>query len=160
MLNTLPNALVKGKLSSKQMGAPHTRSRNAQTSDSLAFELPPERQAHEPPEARGLARDAVRLMISYRAEDRVVHARFHDLPKFLVPGDVLVTNTSGTMKAALRATRADGTPLELHLSTHLPADLWSVEVRRPEGSASAPFYNMVAGETLALAEDAVVTLLA
>ena len=34
---------------------------------SLQFDLPPELEAGEPPEARGLARDQVRLMVSYRA---------------------------------------------------------------------------------------------
>ncbi|MDP8952740.1 MAG: S-adenosylmethionine:tRNA ribosyltransferase-isomerase, partial [Actinomycetota bacterium] len=94
---------------------------------SLDFELPPEFEAGEPPEARGLARDAVRLMVSYRSDDRVVHSRFRDLGNFLEVGDVLVINTSGTMNAALEAEREDGTALELHLSTRLPADLWTVE---------------------------------
>src|SRR5579885_1660073 len=87
----------------------------------LSFELPARLAAAEPPEERGLARDDVRLMVSYRADNRVTHARFRDLPSFLDPGDLVVVNTSGTMNAALRVTRRDGTPLELHLSTHLPA---------------------------------------
>ena len=76
---------------------------------SMSFNLPPELEAGEPPEARGLARDEVRLMVSYRAEDRVLHAQFRDLPCYLNPGDVLVVNTSGTMPAAVPARRADGT---------------------------------------------------
>jgi len=95
------------------------------------FELPAELEAGEPPEERGLARDEVRLMVSYRADNRVVHTQFRELPDYLEPGDLLVINTSGTMNAALRATREDGTVFELHLSTHLPADMWIVEVRRP-----------------------------
>src|SRR5437870_2158039 len=91
---------------------------------ALEFELPRDLEAAEPPEARGLARDEVRLMVSHLAGNRVVHARFHDLPYFVRAGDLLVINTSGTMNAALPARRADGTTLELHLSTHLPADLW------------------------------------
>src|SRR5947199_10134189 len=83
----------------------------------LDFVLPPELEAGEPPEARNLARDEVRLMVSYCADDRVVHTRFRALPEFLAPGDVLVINTSGTLNAALEATRADGTLLKLHLST-------------------------------------------
>lgn len=114
------------------------------------FELPPELEAHEPPEARGLKRDAVRLMVSRLADDAITHARFHDLDRFLDPGDLLVINTSGTLNAALPATRADGTPLELHLSTHLPAGLWMVEVRRPQANATAPFLEATAGEALAL----------
>src|SRR5687767_1888854 len=95
---------------------------------SLDFELPRELEASEPPEARGLGRDAVRLMVSYRSDDRVEHARFRELPRFLVPGDLLVLNTSGTRSAALEARREDGAPLELHLSTQLPGGLWTVEL--------------------------------
>src|SRR5919112_506804 len=75
---------------------------------ALDFTLPPEL------EARGLARDEVRLMVSYRADDRVIHTQFHDLGAFLEPGDVLVINTSGTLNAALEATRANGQAVELH----------------------------------------------
>ena len=124
----------------------------------LDFFLPPELEASEPPEARGLARDEVRLMVSYRADDRIVHARFRDLPDFLVAGDVLVINTSGTLNAALDATRADGTHLELHLSTHLPADLWIVELRLPAGTSTKPFGGAMAGETLRLPGGATATL--
>jgi S-adenosylmethionine:tRNA ribosyltransferase-isomerase len=80
----------------------------------------------------------------------VLHTRFRELPTVLEPGDVLAINTSGTMNAALSATRVDGTPLELHLSTHLPADLWIVELRQPEGGATRPLSNGTPGETLAL----------
>ncbi len=114
------------------------------------FELSPELEAHEPPEARGLQRDAVRLMVSRLADDAVTHARFHDLDRFLDPGDLLVINTSGTLNAALPATRADGTPLEFHLSTRLSAGLWIVEVRRPQANATAPFLEASAGESLLL----------
>src|SRR5205807_4523330 len=38
--------------------------------------------AHEPPEAHGLRRDGVRLMVSMPGRDPV-HARFTDLPRFL-----------------------------------------------------------------------------
>lgn len=126
--------------------------------NGLDFVLPPELEAGEPPEARGLARDEVRLMLSYCSDDRVIHTRFRALPEFLAPGDLLVINTSGTLNAALAASRADGTPLELHLSTRLPAGVWLVEVRRPEGAASAPFPHAVAGEALSLPGGGAVTL--
>ncbi|HEY0606743.1 MAG TPA: S-adenosylmethionine:tRNA ribosyltransferase-isomerase [Herpetosiphonaceae bacterium] len=124
----------------------------------LDYALPPELEASEPPEARGLARDEVRLMISYRADDRVVHRQFRDLPRFLDAGDVLVINTSGTMNAAIAALRADGTQVELHLSTHLPADLWIVEVRLPSENATSAFYDASAGEILTLPCGATATL--
>ena len=128
------------------------------TNPGLDFELPPELEASAPPEARGLERDAVRLMVSYRHDNRVIHSRFREITDFLTPGDLLVINTSGTLNAALSATRVDGTPLELHLSTHLPADLWIVEVRQPDGTATKPFKDALAGEILSLATGATATL--
>jgi S-adenosylmethionine:tRNA ribosyltransferase-isomerase len=81
------------------------------------------------------------------------------LPDFLEAGDLVVINTSGTLNAALKATRPDGWPLELHLSTRLSADLWSVEVRRPTEHTTVPFYEAQAGEQLALPGGATVKLL-
>src|SRR5438874_1971093 len=125
----------------------------------LDFDLPRELEASEPPEARGLARDGVRLMVSYRSDDRIEHARFPDLSRFLSPGDLLVINTSGTRKAAIEARRADGTPLELHLSTALPGDLWTVELRRPGPGGTELFPDGRPGETLRLPGGGGVTLL-
>ena len=117
-------------------------------SGTLDFVLPQHFEAGEPPEARGLKRDEVRLMVSHRDGDRITHARFANLPDFLRAGDVLVINTSGTMNAALPAARADGTQLELRLSTRLPAELWTVELRRPKGAATVPFREAGAGEEI------------
>ncbi len=117
---------------------------------SLDFDLPAELEAGEPPEARGLARDEVHLMVSYRSDNRVVHTQFRDIGAFLDAGDLVVINTSGTMNAALSATREDGTALELHLSTHLPADLWIVELRLPGEKGTQPFYTARVGEELHL----------
>jgi S-adenosylmethionine:tRNA ribosyltransferase-isomerase len=126
---------------------------------ALDFELPPELQAHEPPEASGRRRDDVRLLVS-RACETPVHARFTELPRYLAPGDLLVVNTSGTRPAALTARRPDGTPVALHLSTELPGGLWLVEVRRPRpGGTSEPLRDDLAGETLRLADSSRVHLL-
>jgi S-adenosylmethionine:tRNA ribosyltransferase-isomerase len=99
------------------------------TKGGIDFVLPPHLEAREPAEARGLTRDGVRLLVTYRQKDGVVHARFADLPDVLAPGDLLVVNDSATLPAALPATASDGTRLHLHLSTHLPGDLWVVEPR-------------------------------
>jgi S-adenosylmethionine:tRNA ribosyltransferase-isomerase len=132
--------------------------RSAWERQALEFELPPDLEAGEPPEARGLMRDEVRLMVSHASDDRVIHSRFRDLEDFLEAGDVLVINTSGTMNAALEVHREDGAQLELHLSTHLPADLWILELRRPTREATEPFRHSEAGETLRLPEGATATL--
>jgi S-adenosylmethionine:tRNA ribosyltransferase-isomerase len=96
----------------------------------LEFTLPEALEAHEPPEARGLARDEVRLLVSDRRTGRIVHARFADLPDFLRPGDLLAVNDSATLPAVLTARRHDGTSVALHLSTRLPAGLWVVDPRK------------------------------
>ena len=61
------------------------------------FTLPPELEAHDPPEARGLARDGVRLLVSRTASGEISHHGFRKLPGLLLPGDLLVVNTSQTL---------------------------------------------------------------
>ena len=124
------------------------------------FTLPPHLEAAEPPEARGLRRDAVRLLVSRVEADSIVHSRFSELPRWLSPGDLLVVNTSGTLNAALAARTRDGDRFELHLSTQLPGNFWVVEVRRPGPLASLPYRDARAGTTFELDGDARVTLLA
>ena len=124
------------------------------------FELPPELEAAEPPEARGLARDEVRLLVSDVDGETIEHARFRDLPRWLSPGDVLVVNTSGTLNAALPVSTVDGKPFELHLSTRLPGGFWTVELRRPGEHASMPYLEARAGTPLRLPAGASATLLA
>lgn len=127
---------------------------------SLDFVLPAELEAGEPPEARGLRRDRVRLLVSDAAAGTVRHARFQDLPQWLSPGDLLVVNTSRTLSAALPASGHGGQRFELHLSTRLPGGFWVVEVRRPAGNSSLPCHLPFAGRTLDLPDGAAATLLA
>jgi S-adenosylmethionine:tRNA ribosyltransferase-isomerase len=119
------------------------------------FTLPNELAAHEPPEARGLARDDVRLMVSRVADDAIAHTRFSHLPDFLSAGDVLVVNTSATINAALDAVRKarDGSESDviLHLSAPLSDERWVVELRRPWAAGGGPLLDAEAGEQLRLA---------
>jgi S-adenosylmethionine:tRNA ribosyltransferase-isomerase len=124
------------------------------------FELPAHLEAAEPPEGRGLARDQVRLLVSDVARDAIAHATFRDLPRWLDAGDLLVVNTSGTLSAALFGETDSGETLELHLSTRLPGGFWTVEVRRPDYIASAPYRDGRAGLVLRLPAGAHATLLA
>jgi S-adenosylmethionine:tRNA ribosyltransferase-isomerase len=117
----------------------------------LSFELTPDLEAHEPPEARGLRRDQVRLLVSHYQDDRIEHAHFDDLPTVLQPGDLLVANDSATVPAALTARRQDGSTLALHLSTRLPGGLWVVEPRKTVVQPT---------EILSLPDGATATLLA
>ena len=123
------------------------------------FEWSTDLEAAEPPEARGLRRDEVRLLVSDPASDSIEHAHFADLDRFLSEGDLLVVNTSGTMNAAIRARAEDDEAFEIHFSTRLPGGFWSLEVREPDAIASRP-YQARAGMTLRLPGNGLVTLLA
>ena len=103
----------------------------------LSFVLPPELEAGSPAEARGLTRDAVRMMVAYRSDRRIVHSTFALLATFLEPADLLVINTSGTLPAAVGGVDpAGGKEVVLHFSTHLQGPLWVVEPRMPTGGAT------------------------
>jgi S-adenosylmethionine:tRNA ribosyltransferase-isomerase len=108
---------------------------------ALAFELPVALEAGAPPEERGLARDAVRLLVADRATGALKHARFRDLPRFLAPGDLLVVNVSATLPAAVDGQRADGSPVRVHIATRVPGldPSWRVvELRTSDGARPAP----------------------
>jgi S-adenosylmethionine:tRNA ribosyltransferase-isomerase len=124
------------------------------------FELPPNLEAAEPPEARGLKRDEVRLLVSDLTTDSIEHARFSDLPRWLSAGDLLVVNTSGTLNAAVAAVADDRRAYEIHLSTRLPGGFWSIEVRQAGPDASRPAHDVRAGMTFALPAGGTATLLA
>ena len=111
-------------------------------------------EAREPPAARGLARDEVRMLVA--TGDGLSHARARDLPAHLRAADLLVVNTSATLPAALPVTRADGSALALHLSTPDGPRRWVVELRR-DGER---FAGGRAGAMLALPGEATATLLA
>lgn len=98
---------------------------------ALAFERPPEAHATRPPEARGVGRDGVRLLVT--TESGHEHARFRDLPSFLPPGALLVVNRSATLPASLPATVAAAdraSAFRLNLSTRYGGGVWLAEPRR------------------------------
>jgi S-adenosylmethionine:tRNA ribosyltransferase-isomerase len=124
------------------------------TATVAEFTLPAELEAHAPPEARGLPRDGVRLLVSRAADGGVAHHRFTDLPGLLLPGDLLVINTSRTLPAAVPA----GRDLTIHFSTARPDGSWLVEPRIPAGKASLPHDDEAPPEVIALPGGATLTL--
>uniref|UniRef100_UPI000D69D228 S-adenosylmethionine:tRNA ribosyltransferase-isomerase n=1 Tax=Nocardia aurea TaxID=2144174 RepID=UPI000D69D228 len=111
---------------------------------TLDFALPPALSAHEPPEARGLARDSVRMLVS-RGARVPEHHRFTDLPALLEPGDLIVVNNSATLPAAVRLDR-----LAVHFSTAREDGTWLVELRRRTSQATEPYRGGEPGEWLPL----------
>ena len=124
----------------------------------MNFVLPPELEASAPPEVRGRSRDHVRLLVA-SGDGRVLHTRFTDLPGQLRPGDLLVVNTSATLPADVDATLADGSRVELHYSTRLPADLHLIELRTLSDRATTPFLDDVSGQRVTLPGGGSATLL-
>lgn len=128
----------------------------------VPFELTPTLEASEPPEARGLARDGVRLMVASRSSGDVVHTRFRKLAGHLRSGDLVVINNSATLPAAVSATRDDGTPIEVRFATRAPRSAstthFVVELRRAGGEA--PLSTGGVGDQIALAGGASLELLA
>ncbi|MGH9139064.1 MAG: S-adenosylmethionine:tRNA ribosyltransferase-isomerase [Acidimicrobiales bacterium] len=126
--------------------------------ERLRFELPPDLQASEPPEARGSTRDGVRMLVARRGDGTVQHSTFALLPAFLEEGDLVVVNTSGTIPAAVDAVGPDGTAVVVHFSTRLGRHRWVVEPRRPAGRATARWTGPPPPRQLALPPDGELTL--
>ncbi|MBO1414025.1 S-adenosylmethionine:tRNA ribosyltransferase-isomerase [Streptomyces sp. FH025] len=108
----------------------------------LDIAVPPELSARAPAEARGGARDGVRMLVGRRSTGGVEHRRFTDLPEVLRPGDLLVVNNSATLPAALPGRLPDGSPVALHLSSAQPDQHGShlVELRRVVPGEAAAYY--------------------
>ncbi|MEP6599964.1 MAG: S-adenosylmethionine:tRNA ribosyltransferase-isomerase [Actinomycetota bacterium] len=122
----------------------------------LSFDLAPDRSASEPPEASGLPRDSVRLLVA--RPDKLTNVRMADLAAQLDPGDLLVVNTSATLAAALDGTRADGRRVAVHFSTALDDGSWLVELR-PVRDATGPLRDIAPGELVRLPAGVVLTVL-
>lgn len=98
----------------------------------LIFERPEQLAATMPAEARGIARDSARLMVSTPEGHR--HTQFLNLADFLQPGDLLVVNNSATLPASLPA-RGDIGEFIVNAAIDFGHNLWLVE---PRWSSAAP----------------------
>ena len=110
------------------------------------FHRPPDSDATEPPEAHGVARDAVKLLVAWPGG--VSHARFADLGDYLRPGDLVVVNTSATLPAAVDGRRG-GRAIAVHFSTARAEKLWVVELR-PAGDMTGHLPDIRPGERIAM----------
>src|SRR5215213_6215218 len=76
---------------------------------AVRFRLPPELEATAPPEARGLRRDHVRLLVVDRADGSATHHRFHELPRLLTAGERL--EFAGGLGATVLGRHEEARPL-------------------------------------------------
>ncbi len=118
------------------------------------FTLPASLEAHEPPEARGLPRDGVRMLVSRRASGEVSHHGFAELPGLLLPGDLLVINTTATLPAQVRVSAE----LAVHFSGPRPDGSWLTELRQVTGKTTVPNGRGYPGQRLILPGGAVLFL--
>jgi S-adenosylmethionine:tRNA ribosyltransferase-isomerase len=129
-------------------------------SETAIFTLPEALEAAAPPEARGLPRDGVRMLVSRARSGTLGHHRFTDLPRLLLPGDLLVVNTSRTLPAAVLANPGPAGPgLAIHFSTGLPDGTWLVEPRIPAGKSTVPNGDVAPGQVIALPGNAELAML-
>jgi S-adenosylmethionine:tRNA ribosyltransferase-isomerase len=75
---------------------PNRQQPGARTSD-YEYELPPELIATHP----AAKREESRLLVYHRADERIEHRHFYDLPEYLGPDDLLVLNDSKVRPSAL-----------------------------------------------------------
>jgi S-adenosylmethionine:tRNA ribosyltransferase-isomerase len=96
--------------------------------DDFDYHLPAELIAQEPAPNR----DASRMLVLYRSEQRWEDRLFRDLPKFLHSGDCLIVNNSRVFPSRLYGTRTSGTAaVEVFLLRPLSDDefTWEALVR-------------------------------
>lgn len=85
------------------------------------YDLPKEQIAQEPVSPR----DAARLMVLYRENDKIEHRVFRDLSDYLMPGDLLVVNNSKVLPARIIGTKyPTGAVCELLLLRQVKGDRW------------------------------------
>lgn len=85
------------------------------------YDLPKEQIAQEPVSPR----DAARLMVLYRENDKIEHRVFRDLSDYLMPGDLLVVNNSKVLPARIIGTKyPTGAVCELLLLRQVKGDQW------------------------------------
>ncbi len=118
------------------------------------FDPPEDLTATEPPEARGLARDGVRLLVA--EPEGISHTHFSALDQHLAAGDVVVVNTSATLPGQLDGLRG-GEPIVVHVANRLADGTRVVELRSAP-DAARPVLDGVAGEWIELPGEGGLTL--
>jgi S-adenosylmethionine:tRNA ribosyltransferase-isomerase len=77
----------------------------------FGYQLPTELIAQQPVTPR----DSSRLLVVHRQQGTLLHRRFHNLPEFLRPGDLLVHNQTRVIRARLFARKPTGGQVEILL---------------------------------------------
>lgn len=112
--------------------------------------------ADAPPEARGLGRDGVRLLVASETEDAdgerstaVAHTTFAQLGDYLRPGDLLLINNSATVAGEVDGWVDGRGAVVVHVATELDDCTWVVELRTAPDAAH-PLLDAAEGDVVQL----------
>lgn len=110
------------------------------------YDLPQELIAQKPMEPR----DASRLMVVHRAQDRIEHRHFYDILEYLSPGDVLVVNHTRVIPARLYGRKVGtGGKIEFLLLKRLSRDEWEVILKPGKKAPVGARFEFGNGELVA-----------
>ena len=76
----------------------------------LRFQLPPQLEAREPPEARGLGRDSVRLLVACKSSGELTDTTFSQLPEYSRPAISSSSTPRGPPLMKHRQALSEGLP--------------------------------------------------
>src|SRR5688500_1455091 len=118
--------------------------------DDFDYALPSEAIAQAPAEPR----DSSRLLVLDRSTGRADHARFHEIHRWLRPGDLLVVNDSRVIPARLPGVRSTGGAAEILVLRPLEDDpaRWEALVRPSRRLAVGDVVTLRSGDRIEVGE--------
>ncbi len=117
---------------------------------SYDFILPDELIATHPVEPR----DHAKMLVYERATDKITHAHFYDLEKFIPKDCALIFNDTKVIKARLYGKKESGGKIELLINRPLDASLINVYIRgKVKVDTQIDFDDELSAKVFALHED-------
>ncbi len=124
----------------------------------MEFSLPEILECAIPTEERGINRDEVRLLVSNKNTDQIHHTNFKNIVDHLQDGDVLIINTSGTLKAAIPVTLPNREAGRIHLSTRKKDGNWLAEIRQVIGNKTKRYNETKEGDCFELPDGGILKI--
>lgn len=116
------------------------------------FRVTDDLTADAPPEARGLGRDGVRLLVASEpssGEVRIEHTTFAAIGEHLAPGDLLLVNNSATVAGEVDGRVSGRGAVVVHVGTGLDDGTWVLELRTAPDAAH-PLLDALEGDVVEL----------
>lgn len=116
------------------------------------FRVTDDLTADAPPEARGLGRDGVRLLVASEpssGEVRIEHTTFAAIGEHFAPGDLLLVNNSATVAGEVDGRVSGRGAVVVHVGTGLDDGTWVLELRTAPDAAH-PLLDALEGDVVEL----------